>query len=151
MTPLLRRVAVPLALLGTTGCYDYFAIQGAPQPAATAVRVSLSPSGTTRVTEAFGPFIVALDGTLDGPWPADSLRLRVYATRHQTGFRTDLPGTAVTLAAADVGGAERRKLNPLKSGMLGVAIGAVLVALPTIIQNAGGGGGSGPPSGPPQP
>ncbi|MCU0623086.1 MAG: hypothetical protein MUF53_04380 [Gemmatimonadaceae bacterium] len=151
MLRLLRR-SVLLALAPVcTGCYDYLPMQGAPQPAAAAVRVMLSASGTARVNEAFGPFIVALDGTLDGPWPADSLRLRVFATRHQTGFRTDVPGTAVTLPAADIAGAERRKLNPLKSGMLGLAIGAALVSLPTIIQNAGGGGGSGPPSGPPQP
>jgi len=57
----------------------------------------------------------------------------------------------VTLAAADVASAQRRKLNPLRTGMLSVAIGVALVSLPSLIQNAGGGGGSGPPSGPPQP
>lgn len=145
------RVAALLAMAAASGCYDYLAVQPGPQPASLPLRVTLAPGGTARVTEAFGPFITALDATLEGPWPADSMRLRVFATRHQTGLRTDIPGVPVTLAAADVASAQRRKLNPLRTGMLSVAIGVALVSLPSLIQNAGGGGGSGPPSGPPQP
>ena len=147
---MLRRLALVLTL-ATTGCYDHLAIRPGPQPADLPVRVALTPSGTARVGDAFGPFIVGLEATLQGPWPADSLRLRVFATRHQTGFRTDITGVPVTLAAADVQSAEHRKLNPLKTGMLSVALAVALGSLPTLIQNAGGGGGTGGPGGPPQP
>lgn len=151
MIPFLRRVVVLGLAVAGTGCHDYLAIQGAPQPLASRIRATLTQRGTARVADAFGPYIVGLEGTLEGPWPADTLRLRVFVTRHEAGFRSDVQGVPVTLPATDVATTDRRKLNPIRTAMLGVTIGAVLVALPTLVQNAGGGGGSGGPSGPPQP
>jgi hypothetical protein len=152
----MRRAAAALSVcalaVSQTACYDYLAMPsasptpaGAPPPtrAPSAVRVALTPSGTARVVPSLGPYQVLLDGTLDGTWPADSLRLRVYASRHEAGFRADHPaGVPIVLAAADVQGMTQRKLNPVKTGMLGILIGAGLVSLPTLIQRAGGGGGT---------
>lgn len=151
MIPSFRRLVVLALAVANTGCYDYLAVQGAPQPLATRIRASLNERGTARVTEAFGPYIVGIEGTLEGPWPADTLRLRVFATRHEAGFRADVQGVSVRLPATDVATTDRRMLSPIRTAMLGVAIGATLVALPTLVQNAGGGGGTGGPSGPPQP
>jgi hypothetical protein len=148
-TQWLRRAVLGMVVLTQAACYDYLAVpSGQPAPAAMAVRVQLAPSGTARVVPALGPFIVSLDGTLDGPWPSDSLRVRVFATRHETGFRTDYAaGLPVTVAASDVQEARMRKLNPLKTGMLVVALGVGLGSMPALIQRSGGGGGTvvGPP------
>lgn len=146
-----RFAALPFLAVVLAACYDYRAVTPGPQPAAMPIRVALAAGGTTRVEPAFGPFIVGLEGTLEGPWPADSLRLRVFATKHQTGFRSDLTGVPLTLPASDVQLVERRLLNRMKTGMLSAAIGVVLIAMPAVIQNAGGGGGSSTGSGPVQP
>lgn len=145
-----RALALAGALLAG-GCYDYLAVTPGPQPADLPARVTLTPAGTTRVTEAFGPYIVGLEATLQGPWPADSLRVRVFATRHQTGFRTDVAGVPMVLARAEVDGVQHRKLNKLRTGVLAGLLGVGIISFPSIIQNAGGGGGTGGPSGPPQP
>lgn len=147
MRPTARRAfPAALLLLASTGCYDYLALGAAPTPEALPVRVTLAPGGTARVESAFGPYIVTLDGTLAGPWPADSMRLVVFATYHQAGDRSDIQGVPVTLAAGDVAMARHRKLNVIKTSVLAIAAGAALAALPNAIRNAGGGGGTaGPP------
>lgn len=152
MRPTVRR-ALPALLLAlpATGCYEYLPLGAAPRPEALPVRVTLASSGTARVAAAFGPFIGTLDGTLDAASPADSVRLVVYATYHQTGFRTDVPGVPVTLAAGDVTETRHRRLNVAKTTVLSVVLGATVLSLPELVRRAGGGGGTSTGPGPVQP
>lgn len=159
MDRMLRRRRAVVAVAGVlavsqAACYDYLAMPaaGAPRPADLPVRVTLLAGGTARVAEALGPYQVMLDGTLQGDWPGDSLRLRVFASRHEAGYRADHPtGPLVVLAASDVQGVLRRKLNPIKTGLLGTVLAVGIGSLPTVVQRAGGGGGrsSEPPPSPP--
>lgn len=142
------------AALPATGCYRYAALPPDAPARDLDVRVSLTAAGTQQVAGEFGPYIRQLNGRLDGEWPSDSLRLRVYATRHESGFRTDFPaGRPIVLPTAAVAGVERRSLDKVRTGLVGAAVATVLVALPRYIQNAGssGGGGGGGTTPPPQP
>lgn len=141
-------VACATAAALSIGCFDFVAMPAsAPTPAAAgakppSVRIALSPSGTEKVRDALGPFIVTVEGTLNGAWPGDSVPVQVYTSFHQTGYRAAVPGQTFVLRRDDITSIERKQLNVFRTAMAGLLIGGAMIAVPAAVQATGGGSGT---------
>ncbi len=142
-------VACATAAAFSVACFDYVAMHDtAPAPASAraaapskppSVRIGLTPAGSEKVRDALGPFIVTIEGALQGTWPSDSVPVQVFTSFHQTGYRAAVPGQTLMLRRDDIKTIERKQLNVLRTTMAGVLIGGAMIAVPAAVQASGGG------------
>jgi len=144
--PWLAAALVAASPLGTA-CYRAVPVAPAAVAALTpgaAVRLYLSPQGTTDLAPRLGPETIAVDGTIDSVG-ANGIALVVSRTTKSFGGTIPWIGERVTIPTGAVAHAERRALDRRRTVVVAastaVAAGAALVAL--IAQHGAGSGTEG--------
>ena len=138
-----RIILAAASALGTTGCYQYAAVD-APRPGAE-VRVQLTDTGTRELEGALGGPVASLEGRLLAREDS-ALRVAVASVSGQRGPSRPWAGEqAVLVPAAAYQTVRQRVLSRRRTGLL--AGGAALAAALLISQVAGSGGDGGGASG----
>jgi hypothetical protein len=140
--------ALLLATFALNGCFAYVSQQGlqAP-PQGTEVRLLLSRPLDVPVTSVTVRDVVQLSGEVVG---ADSslLRLSAYGLRTAVGYGVLANGETVQVPLNQLGGIQRRRMDPLRSSLVaGAVLGAGLLVAGISGSFSSKGRGSPPPPG----
>jgi hypothetical protein len=135
----------PFAALLLCGCYVSAPLATtAPEPG-TRLHVQLTDAGSADLARYIGPNVVAVDGRLlQNSDSAISLSVSNVAMR--SGVEQFWKGESVTLPRNAIATVQRKKLSVWRSGLVGSALVAGIVAISGV---AGGGNGSDRGGGPP--
>ena len=140
MTGALLRCLVPLLLPLTLGCYTYVPADLAAVPLGSHLRAVVDQTTADRLQAAYGTSGTTLDGRLvarDG----DVLTLSVPSVPLGSPLGTHALYQQVPVAVPDVVGAERRRLNGFRTGVV-LAAGAAAVGVIAARALSGGTGGT---------
>lgn len=142
-----ERAALMAVLIATGACYRYQPVAETAPALGGAVRVSLTPEGTTQIASRLGPRIVQLEGRI-AQVHADTVVLKVTTARSADLVESYFDGDTVSLPRGAVSAMEQRKLAVGPTAVVGGMLvgGAVLGATALGGDN---GNGTRPPGGGP--
>ncbi len=149
-----RFASVPTLLLtawSLVGCYSYIPVAPArPAEPARAVRVTLTPAGTTHFTQSLGNNVRELEGTITRV-TADTVELAVErtVTVNRESFVSQGDTVAVPRQLAEV--IAVREYSRKRTVVIGAAVLSVLVLALTRISSGGSSASGSPIPGPTQP
>lgn len=126
----MRRAVLFLpSLLLLSACYSYAPVQGAAPDRGSRVRIHLTEPRDVRLTNLTGNEVVLVSGELVR-MGADTAVVSAYTLRARSGYEFLAAGETVRVPQSDIALVQRRRLSPLKSGLLvgAVALGTSLVA-----------------------
>jgi hypothetical protein len=141
-----RRLTVLLLLL-QMGCYSYGPATGSTLSQGTPVRTRLNSPTDFRLTNISVNSTTELRGEVVRQSP-DTLVLSVLSLRSQGGYSVPAVGETLTIPTDRIALVERRRLDPLRSALLGGAVAAVGTLLISALSTTEGGvgGGRNPPT-----
>ena len=132
-------------LLSACFTYDQVAV-GANTPANADVRVAIEPSASNLIVAAVGPRVAMVEGhTVSAD--DSTLTVSVRTITRGAGSEENWNGDAVRIPRAAIARVERRRLDPLRTGLIaGGVVGAAILAghsgtsVPTAVIGTGGTG-----------
>jgi hypothetical protein len=114
--------ALLLATFCLNGCFAYVSQAGLePPPQGTEVRLLLSRPLDVPVTSVTVRDVVRLQGEVVGA-DSNTLRLSAYRLRTAVGFSALANGETAQVPMVQLAGIQRRRMDPLRSGLLAVAV-----------------------------
>lgn len=134
------RTLLVVYLAGLTGCYSYVPAAGPELTLGTSVRARLSTPTDFRLTNLSVNNTVLIDGEVVRQGP-DSLVISAFSLRAETGYTMPAIGETLAIPGGRIAAIERRRFDPLRSGLL-VGLTAAASALLVGALDGGGGGGS---------
>lgn len=134
---LLRPIALLLLCLSAlNGCYSYARVPSETPVDRGRVRLHLSEPRSVALTNTTANDVVFVEGEVVRAGP-DSLALSVWNLRARSGYEQRAMGETVVLPRGQMVDVERRRLSPVRSGLLAGAV----VLLTTLVSSFMGGGG----------
>jgi hypothetical protein len=140
-----RRLLVFL-LVVQTGCYSYRNATGLSLGQGTAVRAYLNTPTDFRLTDISVNNTTVVDGEIVRQ-ATDTLIISVFSLRSQTGFSVPAVGETLKIPTERIAQVDRKRLDPVRTGLLAGAAAAASVLLFAVLDvgGFGGGGGGGKP------
>jgi hypothetical protein len=130
------------------GCYGYYPLAGNTPRPGTEVRVQLTDSGSVALRDYLGEGVTAAVGSYRDRTAA-GIQLSVKWTETSAGAQREWAGETVTIPSVLVATTRQRRLSPMRTTLLSVALVAAAVGVQQGLAGAGGGrSGTRPPPGP---
>lgn len=137
---MLRPALLLPGLLLLSACYSYAPVQGAAPERGSRVRLHLTEPRDVRLMNVTGNEVVVVSGELIR-MSADTALVSAYSLTSRSGYEFIATGETVRVPRSEIAFIQRRRISPLKSGLLAgaVALGTSLIA--AAVESGDGDGG----------
>ncbi|NIP60318.1 MAG: hypothetical protein GWM92_18315 [Gemmatimonadetes bacterium] len=145
--PRCRWLAVALAMPFLPSCFVYAPVTTERVEVGMPVRVDLTTEGTRRLEDEIGHTLESVEGTVVRKDGASWVVSSPLPSNPDAYIRRDLE-TRITVQVQEMNGVGARRLDPLRSALLGGVVAAAAVAALALIFEDDPGGEGEPPPGP---
>lgn len=134
-------------LVTLSACFSYVPAAPSGPPQGARVRAHLEAPADYRVGRFTLHDILLVDGEI-ARWGDDRVVLSAWNLRSGTGQSYDVEGQTVEIPLTNLQQLETRRISATKSILLGGAVTALAILVPTLLRGGGGGGNQGGTSNP---